>query len=120
MFERQIYAQERGEKKDCSVRAFSVAACVSYSTAQEIFAKHGRKPNKGTLEYITERVIAEQFPDATLIENPRLTLPKFVKAHNKGHFIVHVNRHALAITDGIIHDWRPRPKTKVQRAWKLV
>jgi hypothetical protein len=121
MFNREIYAEETGgERKDCAVRAFSVAACVSYSTAQEIYQRHGRNPNKGTPFFVTERVMATEFPDALFTTHNDITLPKFVRLYNKGHYLVHVRGHALAVVDGVIHDWRPRPKTKVRCAWRLV
>lgn len=120
MFTRESYAKEWGERRDCSIRAFSVAACISYKEALEIFTKFGRKHNQGTPERVTEQVIDEQFPDAEKLPGYGLTLPKFAQRFNSGHYVVHVRGHALAITDGIIHDWRLRPKTKVYRAWKLV
>jgi hypothetical protein len=49
MFTSEVYEQGSGDRKDCAVRAFSVAACVSYSSAQELFAKHGRGLNQGEL-----------------------------------------------------------------------
>ena len=120
MFSRDSYSSESGERRDCSVRAFSVAACVSYSAAQEIFRRCGRKPNKGTPFYVTDRVVKREFPNAVFYGASNLTLPKFAKEHSEGHYIVHVRGHALALVDGVIHDWRMRPKTKVWCAWRLV
>lgn len=119
MFSQDNYASAEGERRDCAVRSFAVAACVSYDTALNLFADFGRELNRGTSRYITERVIEDQFPNAQLIDEPGLTLPKFAKQYNEGHYIVHVRRHALAVVDGVIHDWRPRPKTRVKSAWRL-
>jgi hypothetical protein len=122
MFTRENYASAEGEKKDCSVRAYAVAACVSYSSAWELFNKFGREPNKGTPNFITEKVIKDQFPNALYRCFPwdiRPTLPKFAERANEGHWVVHVRGHALAIVDGVIHDWKPRPKTKVWCAWRI-
>jgi hypothetical protein len=100
-----------------------VAACVSYSSAQELIAKHGRGLNQGTPVSVTESVLQEEFPgikDIPWKDIEGLTLPKFAKLYNKGHYYVRIRRHALAVVDGVIHDWKPRPKTKVHQAWRLV
>ncbi len=118
-FIRDNYASAAGERKDCAVRSFSVAACVSYEFASKLFEKHGRKHNKGTSFTVSDSVIKEEFPNHVFVGAEGLTLPNFAKRYNKGHYIVHVRKHALAIVDGVIHDWRPRPKTKVWCAWRL-
>ena len=128
MWTRTNYAADRGERNDCSVRAFSIAACVSYEEAYRLFAEQGREPRRGTLDVVTRAVITNNVPtsrelsqaELKSVKEPRLTIPKFAQKYNKGHFIVHSRNHALAIVDGVIHDWKLRPRTKVWQAWQLV
>jgi hypothetical protein len=119
MFTRTSYAEERGgERNDCSIRAFSVAACVSYDTALKLFARHGRRPNKGTPGWVTQAVLKDAFPQVQSF-CPLLTLTQFVKKYPVGHYILHTRNHALAVIDGDVHDWKMRPKTKIWTAWRV-
>ena len=119
--ERDTYAGPKGERGDCSIRAFSVAACVSYDSARQVFEKHGKHPNKGTPYAVSLDAIKDHFPASPVIRiDKKLTVNQFVKQHQEGHYIVHVTRHAFAVVDGIVHDWKARPRSKVLCAWRLV
>jgi hypothetical protein len=128
MWTRDNYSADRGEHNDCSVRAFAIAACISYEESYELFAGQGRRARRGTLDDTTRAVISTNIPTARELsqvelkglEAPRLTIPKFAEKYNKGHFIVHSRNHALAVIDGVIHDWKLRPRTQVWQAWQLV
>lgn len=109
------------EHNDCVVRAFATAACVSYEAAHELFKRHGRKDRHKTYPLTTKAVMAEAFPGL----EPRLhpcgtTLARFVEENHTGHYIVHVSGHALAVVDGVVHDWNERPRRIVKKSWKLV
>ena len=124
--ERDLYAagySEGTEKNDCSVRAFAVAACVDYWEAHKLFAKHGRKDRRSTPRMVTHCAISEAFPGAYpghLILRKMTTLKRFIETHPKGHFVIKVRGHCLAVTDGTIHDWAPRLRRIVRGFWKLV
>lgn len=118
-----IYAGVTGfdEQKDCSVRAFSIAACISYEESHKAFERHGRISKKPTTLLTSRRVWKELFPDYEWIEGILgMTLNQFALKHNKGHYVVHTRGHALAVCDGVIHDWSPSIKRKVHQAVKLV
>jgi hypothetical protein len=131
MWTRDTYSAHPGERNDCSVRAFSVAACVPYQESYRLFAGQGRRPRRGTLDSVTRAVIATNVPTSRELSQAeltepnewrfkRLTIPQFAKKFNKGHFIVHSRTHALAVINGVIHDWKYRPRTQVWQAWQLV
>ena len=113
------YTAGQGDKNDCSVRAYMVAACVSYENAYRLFTKHGRGLGKRTRFNTTNAVIRETFPQASYFQ-PHISLKRFVTHHPKGHYILHNKHHAFALCDGVIHDWNKHPRYKIQVAWKLV
>lgn len=113
------YATGNGERNDCSVRAYAVAACVSYESAHQLYTKHGRLPGKRTRYMTTTLVLRETFPNATSL-SPYISLNRFVAMNPKGHFILHTKSHAFALCDGIVHDWGNHPRYRILEAWKLV
>ena len=117
----EVYSTGGGnDHRDCSVRAYAVAACIDYNTAYEIFKRHGRRDGHSTRLETTRAVIENTFPDANLKEhNPRPTLNQFLILNPKGHFMIHVRGHALAVTDGIAHDWEFHPRYIVRLSWRL-
>src|ERR1041384_3077291 len=99
-FRRDLYTSidsAYDDARNCSVRSFAIAACVSYDEAYKLFEKHGRKHGHGTPCAVTMSVLREQFPNfEDVIEGidydtwRTLTLPKFAKLFNRGHYVVHV------------------------------
>lgn len=121
--ERETYATGGSdESNDCSVRAFAVAACVDYYVAHDIFAKAGRRPRHKTAGWITESVMVRYFPNVHQVYayDRRMTIKRFVELYPKGHYLVHVRGHALAVCDGVTHNWTNRPRQIVRRFWQLV
>lgn len=116
--DRTSYSEPRGERRDCSVRAYSVVACVSYDEAHALFERHGRKSNRGTPYKVTKEVMAEQFPQAKWSRSG-ITLGRFIESHPKGHYLIHVRGHALAVCDGTLHDWFPKPRRRVKWYWEV-
>jgi hypothetical protein len=108
------------ENKDCSVRAHAVAACVSYAEAHALYAKHGRAarcPTSYSTTYAAMREVASME-----LGSPRCTIAAFVKARPVGHYVVHVSAHALAIVDGVVHDWgkgTSGARRQIRAAWRL-
>lgn len=134
--ERGCYAEPApiaGENNDCAVRALATAGCVSYLVAHAACAAAGRVkgsrmwPDRfqvaidalgfaGT-PYIGLAVTARRgWPLGTLAAVMR-SLPQ------RGHFIVWVRGHYLAVCDGVVHDWGPNGKAGARRRvygyWKL-
>ena len=121
---REFYAKGSSqERNDCAVRAFSVASCVSYKEAHKLYKAAGRKDKKATPPHLSSLVIRQEIPEAKHYLDyalKRITLKKFVEENPKGHFIVGVTCHALAICDGVVHDWQPGWRRIVRSYWQLV
>jgi hypothetical protein len=105
-----------GETKDCAVRALAVAACVAYETAHAACAANGRANRRGThpatIEAAARQLVASARRDDSMARHGAYakyhTVGSFAKANPKGHFVVWSQSHAIAICDGIIHDWESR------------
>lgn len=110
---------ELQEKLDCSVRAYSVAACVSYTVAHELYRRFGRLDRHSTPTHITARLIFHTFPMAEFKWHLSLTVANFARSHPTGRYICHVRKHAIAICDGIVYDWINSSRKKVISAYKL-
>ena len=119
---RTIYAQRAtvpGERHDCAVRALMVAACVDYNTAHAACKAAGRRDRDGFGTNGYTRAIRALIPEASAIvwergevaggafrcRIKRPTLRAFIEQHPRGHYIVHVPGHYLAVVDGVVHDW---------------
>ena len=121
--DRSIYAsvgQGMGEKLDCSLRAASTAGGIDYALVHAVFAKHGRQPKHATLFNTSRAAIYELFGSAPRsYPAQRITLATFVRLNPTGNYIVHVRGHALAICDGVIHDWKESPRRVVKCYWRV-
>ena len=121
---RSIYAQPAtvpGERHDCAVRALMVAACVDYNTAHAACKAAGRADRDGFDTNGYTRAIRALIPEASaMVWEPtkttlgpsgwrirvrRPTLAAFIEQHPRGHYVVHVPGHYLAVVDGVVHDW---------------
>ena len=112
------------ERDDCAVRALMVAACIDYQTAHDACAAAGRKQKKGMQSADLATAIYRLIPNAKPIMRGE-TVAQFTRANPRGHFILFVRWHFLAICDGVIHDapWyskAPRVRRRILRGWKLV
>ena len=107
------------EHNDCAVRAAATAGNLPYEKVRAVFAKHGRKPRG--LTYLPTSVAAhrELFQAERVTVAGNLSLAEFTRRYPTGRFIIDVRRHALAVIDGVIHDWSPKPRRQVIRYWKL-
>ena len=101
---RGAYGAPGGDHQDCSVRALMVAACVDYAVAYDACARAGRKQNQGMYPDHLDRAIRE-FVRAVYHTERRVTLARFVTDHPRGHYVIFVRGHFLALCDGIVFDW---------------
>jgi hypothetical protein len=120
------------ETNDCVVRAFSAALDISYDSAHGWVKRNfSRKFGKGTYTHLhIQNVLGKVkngyklkaygcHPDKKwamecrgfkVVTNPRYknkqvgyTLKSFMESHPKGRFFVIVERHAVAIVDGVLY-----------------
>jgi hypothetical protein len=102
--ERGAYGAPGGDHNDCAVRSLMVAACVDYAVAYDACARAGRKESQGMFPEAFYVAIRE-FAPAVQYARPRITLARFVVANARGHFVLFVRGHFLALCDGIVFDW---------------
>jgi hypothetical protein len=106
------------EEADCTVRAFAVWAGVSYAEAHAIMREAGRKDRCG-LAHDALGTLLRQYGKPCRIGVKNVTLSQFVQRHPKGRYYVAVYGHALAVIDGIVHDWHPGNRRIVIAAWEF-
>jgi hypothetical protein len=117
------------EARDCTVRALAVWADVPYIEAHVLMAEHARRPMRrgcwpntvadmlgARVEINRDRAACS---GADWYKLPRMTVGRFARENPRGRFYVVVAGHALAIIDGIIHDWYARPTRAILAAWKF-
>lgn len=118
-FRREEYATGGvGNKKDCSVRALAVAACISYDEAHEAFRKHGRLTDAPTFYNVSHATYKSLFPEAGW-RSYGMSLSRFLRSHDRGHYVLHTRTHAFAVCDGVVHDWTFRPRCVVREFIRL-
>ena len=101
------------EKNDCAVRAVANACDVNYDQAHKFCTEmFDRQKGKGTtgfsllLKMNTEMVFDEvgQFNPKYKHKKVAYTVKEFAQRFNKGNYILAVNKHALAIKNGVVVD----------------
>jgi hypothetical protein len=113
---REEYASngaDYGERSDCAVKALACAASMPYGKAHALFAKHGRLPGRPTKSYVSWLVYKELGLTA-LRPIERTTLSQFCRMHPTGRYTVYISGHVLAVKDGVVNDWWPKPRRIVK------
>jgi len=116
--------QSPGDTKDCVVRAFAVAAEISYDLSHDLCAKHGRKFRKGTYDHTIQKVAVHELAmtriDCGRVWAPTMTLRQFIEQNPVGRFMMIRPRHAFAVIDGVVHDWSRGTtlRSKIRYAFK--
>ena len=120
-------AQDLKESNDCFVRALAISANITYNEAHGIAEElFNRKPGEGTQlvestirsktgrNYFNHRNLQLEDVNHTYIRRDKkvhaLNIRGFYNRYSKGTYLVLVNKHALAIVDGVIQDWEGAKK----------
>lgn len=112
------------ETNDCSVRSFAVVWGVSYERAHSHLQNFGgRKHRKGlscemmdTANEWCKKTLMKKGPYS---ETNRISLKSFCEKHPVGRYWVGVSGHALAVIDGVVHDYKYGPRRQVTLAWRV-
>lgn len=135
------------EKSDCTVGALAMAAKLPYDTAYKIMEDSGRKPGRGAtmIEGILtardrgllrfDRIVLplrerlfNGAPGFVGFNNRRIlvskfvgpTIKEFIATHPRGRYILRINKHALALIDGVMYDrFKQHAGAIVLHAWKI-
>ncbi len=116
---------KKWDKGDCVVRAFAMAADISWLEAFDLLVENARKtfnvPNYKTnyKDVFAGRGFVYQGIKA-VAGKKRMTVEDFCKKHKKGRYILDVANHMTAVVDGVCYDvWNPANKC-VYCYWELI
>lgn len=116
-------SDERGEQRDCAVKAVALLCGVDYDTAHATLAKHGRIEGRGTHMHITEAACAELGhpivqvtfrPVIAQYPSPHHNLNSVTSHHMRRFplvwkdapdFLMRTRSHILAVMGGQVMDW---------------
>lgn len=91
-----------GETRDCTVRAYSIAAEITYEQAWIELSLAGRKPKHGiNVTPFFNSKFGNKF------DRPHATVGRFINFVCKpagGNWIILMKRHVFTVKDGVIHD----------------
>ena len=121
------------DRNFCTVAALAMTLDWSFGKAHRWMAKNGnRKQGRGmyimawrpAIEEAAETV-GKRFVEGNwheLANGKTMTLKRFCKEYPTGTFYVQVNKHAVAIVDGVMHDWTADTagRRKIITSFKLV
>jgi len=106
---RETIAQYK-ESGCCTVVALACSLDWSFGKAHRHMTKHGRKNRQGVALMHVIPALANAVEKSNkqmhrIKSAEGLTIGRFARENPKGVFYVLVNRHALAIVDGVMQDW---------------
>ena len=104
----KIYAAQKSETNDCTVKAVSIVCDVPYHVAHKALALQGRVNRRGAYPKQIEKAIESLgFKSVQINDIKAATCTTLARdpAVYKGFFFAYVKRHILAVVDGKIEDW---------------
>jgi len=127
------YAKARtisNENNDCAVIATSVAINKPYTAVHAVYAAAGRKPRRGTSVKKIDASLASLASAAGAAKPDQVrhwgqghpTLAQWLATHRTGRHLVVVTGHAIAVIDGVVHDWgraTSGPRKRVLYSWDV-
>ena len=120
------------DRNFCTVAALAMTLDWSFGKAHRHMAKAGRKTGRGmfisawrpAIEAAAESA-GKRFKQGhyhILGDGRTMTLKRFCKEYPTGTYYIQVNQHALAIVDGVMHDWTANTagRRKIHSSFKLI
>lgn len=100
----------------CSVIATATVTGLSFARARRKLERLGRKRCKGLSYGVYRKAIEQQgFKVTTCHYNLiGMTVNQVAKQLPQGKFLVRINKHVLAMVDGVVNDWSEGRKFKVK------
>ena len=106
------------ERRDCTVRALSLVANISYEKVHNAWENAGRKNRKG----IVARKVLQKVCKSLNLEAKQVkrsgTLKKLIVQYPEGKLFCLKRGHAFALIDGVIHD-ENRLSSHIKGAWLI-
>jgi hypothetical protein len=109
------------ERRDCAVRASSIATGLPYKVMHDLYRLNGRKNGQGVSIGQVTRTLDYTQCVSTIGASRVLTLKNFISQYKTGRWVVCNNRHAFAVIDGVVYDEAEMvsSRTHVVMAWKV-
>ena len=119
------------DRNFCTVAALAMTLDWSFGKAHRHMAKAGRKTGRGMFVSVWRPAIqaaaegtGKRFLEGDyhrLPDGRAMTLKRFCKEYPTGTYYIQVNRHAVAIVDGVMHDWTAETagRRKIITSFKL-
>lgn len=107
---------QRYDKGDCVIRAFAMAADITWLEAFDLLTKRAREtydvPNsKSNYPHVLLDFGFKKKSVSVAKGKKRMTVEDFCKAHKKGRYCVKVANHLTAVVNGVCYDqWNPANK----------
>jgi uncharacterized protein YbaR (Trm112 family) len=105
------------EKRDCTVRAFSLATNIEYSIVHETFKIFGRKDKHGVyLKKLMPKICKDLGIEFKMVKRSG-TVRKLIAKYPQGNFVCTVAHHAFPIIEGVPHDLKSLNQRILQAWW---
>jgi len=100
----------------CSVIATATVTGLSFARARRKLERLGRKWCKGLPYGVYKKAIEQQGYKVTTCRYDLVgtTVNQAAKQLPQGKFLIRINKHVLAIVDGVVNDWSEGRKFKVK------
>lgn len=105
------------ERRDCSVRALSIAANIEYSIVHAAYKKCGRMDCHKTKTKLLPYVCTELNLDKKLVKRSG-SVRAFVKKFNKGTYLCRKMGHMFPVINGVAHDLA-KIGSHLKGAWEI-
>ena len=104
----------------CTVNALANTTGMPYEVAHTICSASGRPKGKGWRVDLILYHAKKYGVKSRLVIRSQQTLQKFIEKHPVGSFYVASSRHAFAVVDGVVLDWKDNgPKTRLTEGYKI-
>jgi hypothetical protein len=98
----------RGERNDCTVRAFSTAAQIPYQDAHAAMELAGRRRGHAVSLIAAVADLSILFDIKSVFNwrnhGAKITVATFLKRYPKGRYLCRKSGHAFAVADGVAFD----------------
>jgi hypothetical protein len=121
----KVIHNELDDSNACAVIAFSIVTGMSPEIMQKAFSLVGRKKGRGVRPTMIHEVlqgfsIPHEWLHGVRQPNGSHYTPKTIGRYcHKGKYIAFSRSHALAVVDGIVHDWTDGRKHRIIHLLKI-
>ena len=117
---RSLAPKDCRDTNACTVNALANTSNMPYAVAHEIAEAAGRKRGKGFWPSVLLFHAKKYGVKSKKVLRSSLTLQKFIKKFPVGKFYVASSRHAFAVVDGVVLDWKDNgAKVRLKEGYKI-